>query len=624
MFVSAYTHPVQKNWREHASTCFKFVEGDQLTSEELAELKLREQPPTVENEIKVVIERIMGEYDKFRVKLNFKGRNYPQDEIIGNTLTDMMTFIKQTSNYRLHEKAMFEDGNISGMGVLEVYVDINDMLEPEIKIRHVDCFDIYPDPYSRCYDWNEDARFICRAKWVELNDAISLYPEYADELEGLINYSPDEIEDPAYELRYNYYVDKIRKRLRLVEIWYKILTIKRFIFLPDGSLELYDAIPKKQREKINGKVIEKNIQKIKVGVFCFNILLEHKNSPHGDKYFPFIPYFVYRKKDGEPYAVPYNLIDPQKEINKRRSKALHLLTVNQAMYEENAIGNKAEFATELARPDGLLEIRKGYWGKVEILRNVDLAQTQVALLQESKQTIERLSMIGPEARGLPSEVRSGIGIARKQAMTGIMLSRIFSNLIITKHILYNVLLEFIKQYYNESKVFYITDSMNAAKAINWNENVIKAIKESIYDVVITEVPDMGTLQQEQFQMLSQILPQIIQFGPGWAKILIMMSDLRNKEEILKQVDVLAQKPPLQPKISLNLKWEELTSEEKAAFAAAMDMQTLTEIEAHTGVQPKHITKAQVDLKRTHSKEDIEIIKQKAEIAKEIAGKESGR
>jgi hypothetical protein len=48
--------------------------------------------------------------------------------------------------------------------------------QPEIKITSEDPFDIFPDPYSRRYDWNEDAKFVCRVKLPTLDEAKELYP----------------------------------------------------------------------------------------------------------------------------------------------------------------------------------------------------------------------------------------------------------------------------------------------------------------------------------------------------------------------------------------------------------------------------------------------------------------
>ena len=66
------------------------------------------------------------------------------------------------------------------------------------------------------------------------------------------------------------------------------------------------------------------------------------------------------------------IIDPQKEINKRRSKALHLLNVNQVIFDEGAVKDKQATAIEMSRPDGMIEKRKGY--EFIIDKNTDLSQ----------------------------------------------------------------------------------------------------------------------------------------------------------------------------------------------------------------------------------------------------------
>jgi hypothetical protein len=47
----------------------------------------------------------------------------------------------------------------------------------------------------------------------------------------------------------------------------------------------------------------------------------------------------------------------QDAINKRESKAIHLLNANATITEENNIVDKDEYAKERARPDGIAVVR---------------------------------------------------------------------------------------------------------------------------------------------------------------------------------------------------------------------------------------------------------------------------
>ena len=86
------------------------------------------------------------------------------------------------------------------------------------------------------------------------------------------------------------------------------------------------------------------------------------------------------------------LISLQDEINKRRSKALHLLSVRQVIAEQGAVPDVDKARREVAKPDGYVEVMPGL--KFEIEQTADLAAGQFQLLQHA--TAE-MQLSGPNA-----------------------------------------------------------------------------------------------------------------------------------------------------------------------------------------------------------------------------------
>ena len=225
-FRSSIDHPTWANWREDATKCFKYREGDQWGKKELAILETRHQPPTVNNQISVTIERMVGQFVKQKVRIAYRGRNEPEDRPVAEALSDTLLFIRQNNGLEFEEREMADDGFTGGFGCLETYVTFNDNFEPEIKVKHVDPFEIFVDPFSRRYNWNEDATFICRAKWLDLDEAKELYPDKTKELDGLVNDSSSSGNMASAAsvdaFRKDDYVDANRQRVRLVECRYKV------------------------------------------------------------------------------------------------------------------------------------------------------------------------------------------------------------------------------------------------------------------------------------------------------------------------------------------------------------------------------------------------------------------
>lgn len=633
-FRAAVDHPTWVNWRKNAIECFKYKEGDQWTTNELTELKARGQPPTVNNQISVTVERMVGQFVKQKTRIAYRGRN-PQDEPLAQALSDTLLFVRQNNQLEFEERDMADDGFTGGFGALETYISFDDVFQPEVKIRHLSPFELFPDPFSRRYDWNEDATYICRAKWVDLEEAIALYPDKEEKLRALVNDSETAGGGQASTSNVDSftkenYVDFKLERIRLVECWYKTKKRESICLFQDGTvadkeeMTLIEPGGQKQpvskqqlralKEKLPYHEIDRIVSSMRVGIFACGVLLDDKASDL--MRFPFVPYFVHRKKSGEPYSLIHISLSMQDAINKRESKALHLLNTNQTIVEKGGIVDKNEHQTQKSRPDGFMELERGYFEKFQLHNNLELAQSQFTMHGEAKQDFRRITGINPDAMGERSEMRSGIGVARKQAMTDVIIAPIFDNLRRSRQLLAKNILELIQTYFTEAKLFYITDDLNKAKQVSLGTEQLASIKQGIYDVVVEDLPDTTTMQQEQFEMLAQALPQILPFGPFWTKTLIQLSDIRGKDEYVKQIEQMSQPSPADAKFSVSLQWSEMMPEEKAAFAVKLNMPELAQFEATQGAPPAHMVKAQADVAKEQGKGEAEKGKQQTEAIKQ--------
>ena len=633
-FRAAVDHPTWVAWRKNAIECFKYKEGDQWTPDELKELKTRGQPPTVNNQISVTVERMVGQFVKQKTRIAYRGRN-PQDEPLAASLSDTLLFVRQNNQLEFEERDMADDGFTSGFGALETYPSFDDTYQPEIKIRFVSPFELFPDPFSRRYDWNEDATYICRAKWVSLEEAVALYPDHEKQLRALANDTETVTGGQANvsnvdSFTKENYVDFKLERIRLIECWYKTKKRESICLFEDGTVAdniemtiiepggTKSSVTKEQLKELKAKLPYKEMDRVvspmSVGIFACGILLDHKKSDLIR--FPFVPYFVHRKKSGEPYSLIHIALSMQDAINKRESKALHLLNTNQSIIEDGAVTDLNEHQVAKARPDGVIKLNRGYFEKFQLHNNLELAQSQFTMHGEAKQDFRRITGINPDAMGERSEMRSGIGVARKQAMTDVIIAPVFDNLRRTRQLLAKNILELIQAYFTEAKLFYITDDLNKAKQVALSADHLAQIKQGIYDVVVEDLPDTTTMQQEQFELLATTLPQILPFGPFWTKLLLQMSDVRSKDEIIKQIEAMSQPPPEKPKISLSLDWAKLVGPEKAAFAMEMGLPELAKFEMENASPPEHMIKAQADLAKEQSKGQVEQIKQQGEVVKQ--------
>lgn len=619
MFRYAVDHPSWIAGRAQMVKCFKYREGEQWTAAELKELETRHQPDTVNNQVAVVVNKIIGDLAEQRVRIGFRGRNDPSDTRVADALTDIFRYIRQNNDLEFEERDMAEDGVVCGMGVLDVAVTFDDLFQPEIKIRHEDPLIVFPDPDSRRYDWNEDAKFIARAKWFSLEEARELYPQASLEINRVMSGLGLETSEGSAQIsevdqfKGENYVDQKKRRVRIIEVEYKKYEREEIVLFADGRSMPKDAAKVAVAEADAAGTTHQNLDRVGyricVGVYAAGILLEHKITNH--RQFSLVPYTVYRKKSGEPYSLITLALSMQDAINKRESKALHLLNTNQVVFERTAVLDKEALAVEMHKPDGQIEVQDGALSqkRIEFLRNLELAASQFNLHKAAQEDFFRIVGVDLAAASKTGEIRSGTGLQRKFTEAAKPILTIFENVRRTRKILGRVVLDRVQNYYTPNKVLLITDDGNQQYPLTIDAQLLEKIKTSQYDVIVEEMEDTTTLQQEQFQLLASTLPQILQFGPYYTKLLLRMSQLRDKDQFIKELEAQEGPPPVEPRVSVQANLDALTPPERAFFYKRMGDEQLAVLIMEMAPPTTSQEDNQAELQQEMAKGQVEMAKE---------------
>jgi hypothetical protein len=613
-FTSTLNHDAWQSWRTIAQKCYDYRDGHQWTAAELKVLKNRKQPPYVNNQIKLFVDYMLGQYVTTRIRSTYVGKNTPDDDLSSQTMTAVKLNIEQNSLYEFQERDLVEDGILTGFGCLDVRPGINpETGKIEIYINHIDCFEMFPDPYSRKYDWNKDAQFISQAKWVDLEDVIAKWPSKKIALQQLVVGGTSNTTDAATSAGNDIhsdvwgrdtanYIDKERKRLRLIEQQWKEVKTARYMQMPDGEqAEVTGAAESLLNKFIKGnpgaKLFTEKKKTLHVAFFAKDVILEHTIDPYrGSNRYTWIPYFIHRQKNGEPFSFVSTVLPMQDAINKRGSKAMHLLNKDRVLSEKNTIEDKDKFAEEWAKPDGLPEV--GDLTKIEVDKNIDLAATQMQFQGADIISMRQIARMNPDSLGEKTPLRSGAGVKAKQRPTTVMLSPDFDNLRRTNVLLGKSILDYVPRYYTGPQVIRITDDPTmgefASQQFFLNQEDPRTgrtvdVTRYAYDVVMKVVPNFDTVHEVEYQTLAQNIPQLVNLPPAFAVMLIQASNFKNKEELIKTFTQMYQNQPQEkPKISMSMKWEELNEEDRNFFRTLIGSQPQQNIDiqgAIGGQQP---------------------------------------
>lgn len=553
-----------------------FYDSIQWREEDAAELRKRGQVPLVYNVITSAVNWVIGTEKRGRTDYKILPRRKDSGKP-AERKTQLMKYLSDVNQSPFKRSQAFEDAAKVGIGWMECSVQEDNDGEP-VVMRYESWRNMLWDSASTTKDL-EDCRYVIRSKWLDLDVAEAIFPDRTAALRasaaGNRSYGLDELGDQAMDSQENELggytsirsvVDGVRReRVRVIEIWYRKPTdvmimrggeFRGEIFDPDNPAEAHlhsienDGAQPKQRKKM---------MRMHVALFCNTGLLYNDSSPYRHNDFPFTPIWCYRRgRDGLPYGMIRQMRDIQEDINKRASKALHILSTNKTIMDEGAVEDIDEYLEEVARPDAVIVKRQGK--ELVINAERELAPAHLDLMSRSISMIQSLSGVTDENMGRSTNATSGIAIGRRQEQGAMTTAGIFDNLRLAVQLHGQKELSLIEQYFTEQKAFRITNMRGTPEYVEVNDGMPENdIVRTKADFIISDEDWRATIRQAQTEellaLIQQLAPVVPQLATGILDLLVEMMDIPNREEIVKRIrQFTGMKDPDQ---------QELTPEEQA-------------------------------------------------------------
>ena len=508
--------------RADSEQCRDYYDGKQLTDAEEEALRKRGQPIVISNRIAPKVDALLGQEKRLRTDPRAYPRT-PKHEDESNSVTDALRFVCENNNFDQTRSDVAENLMIEGIGAATVTVTPDDQNQMQVKVTHVPWDRFYRDPHSRRKDF-KDAAYMGVVIWMDEADALRQFKGKDDVISGC--YAEGVTVGDTYDDRPSIqWGDRKRKRIRVLQHRFK----------QDG--QWWTCIVCK-------------------GGFLRDPQVSPYVDEHGVPVCDLIPVSAYVDRENRRYGVVKRHISPQDEINKRRSKALHLLNSKQIIAEKGAVDDLEQTRREAARPDGVLQPNPQM--RFEVVSQPDLVAGQFQLLQESKAEID-ISGVNPALSGdqnAPSGRAQEIQIQAALAeYSGVFDALKHWSWEVYRHIWYR-----IRQFWTEERWVRVTDDDRNMRWVGINKAVTRgevmqaqgmpvdpndpamheqvgvqnAIAELDVDVILEDAPDSVTIQSEQFQALVDLKKADPAAIP--TKAIIEASSLRNKDQILKMLE----------------------------------------------------------------------------------------
>lgn len=527
-----------------------YYDGRQLSDEQVKALKKRKQPIVIENLIRPKIDYLCGLERQTRTDPRAFPRTAMHDDD-ANAITDALRYVTDDQDYPIKRSGVFQEMLVEGYGGVEVgHQQAKGGIDP--KVTKLDWDRLFFDPHSSRHDFS-DAEYMGFITWMGVAKAKRIWRGKDAILDATLNVGQSAILDTYDDKpRWKSWADPQNKRVCIVTMYHiRDGVWSRSVFTRSGELEECAPSP----------------------------YLDEDGNPEN----AIILQSAYVDRDNDRYGLVRDYMTLQDEVNKRRSKFLHLANSRQVRVSPAAGISPAQAREELNRPDGVVIAEQG---DVEVIGTGDMAAGHFNLLAEAKEAIKA---VGPNAtmQGKSGQDQSGRAILALQQGGMTEMAPLLDNLRHFNIRVYRALWNRIRQFWTAERWVRVTDDEKNVRFVGLNttkgalaaaklQAALKAgqidmptaqqyamqlqadpsmmqpanvIAEVDVDIEIDEAADTPTLQIEQFDQLTKIAPLAPpQYIPTMFEMLIEASQLRNKDklrEIAGQMKQPQQPDPMQ-------------------------------------------------------------------------------
>lgn len=502
-----------------------YHDGKQLSDEEIKALKKRGQPPYIDNRIKTKIDYLVGLEKQQRINPKALPRT-PVHEHDADAATQALVYVADRENFDYKRSAVWRNLVIEGAGGYSVTVvpSKKHQGEHDIKLTRVAWDRMFVDPHSAEPDYS-DAGYLGTVTWMDYSDALAMYPDGEEALsETMASVTASDTYDD--KPKYNLWADKKQRRVRIVEIW-----VKR------GEEWFFAEFTKGGILKAGPSPYRTDSDESDCGLFFQS---------------------AYVDRDNNRFGLVREFISPQDAINKRGSKATHLLNTAQIVVKKGMFSDVERLRREAARPDGVIEVPDVGGPLTESFQfntRSDLAMAHVQMMQDAKNSIDlkgpNATAMGDKAQG--SSAASGKAIIASQQGGMVSLGDLLDNL---RHLdlrVFRAIWNRIRQYWTAEKWIRVTDDERNIKWVGINVDpsrvqmaspeqqqmiagVIGNVAELDCDIEIAESPDSVVPALEQFEALVNLKQFDVNNELPFKALVMAAPNLKNRDKVLQEME----------------------------------------------------------------------------------------
>lgn len=575
----------QTKWAESAKECVDFLEGRQWTEAQLRELARQRRPALKFNKIAPLVRLVLGYMRNNRTDITYLPANDgPGTEPVAEILTKIVKQIGERNQLPWVDAEVFMDGVTTGRGFYDHRLSFKDNDLGEVQIKAVDPFTVFIDPDADSYDLN-DAKHVTVSRWVDIEEIEFTYgPDAAALVKPFVGSqaatwggfpfldisgpevtpirSFGQVEDrsllPFQDFFHTELIDRTRKSVRVIDQQHYVTKWgPTFIDLETGDMLPVPAhFTRVEVEKAlahaaalgNPMVVDtRPIRRVRWTVMIGDaVVFDDWSIYQSYSLTGFFPYF----RRGVTRGMIEDLLDPQREINKRRSAEIEIVgrsAHSGFLYHEKGVSPemKALIKAKGSDPGINIEWTGDAHMKPERIQPAAPPTAMERLEQKANDDMRQISGVNEAALGIDDKVQSGRAWEARQRQAVIGIQMYLDNFSRSKELLGRRQLEMVQRHYSEERVFRIVGEGGQTEQIWINRLTDPATGATLadrlnditigrYTVAVDEHPLSATFANAQFEEMMMLLQKLGPLGQALIQLrpdlVVDLSSLPRKEE----------------------------------------------------------------------------------------------
>lgn len=607
----------QPAWRRQADIEADYVDGNQLDSRLLAQLKAVGIPPAKENVIGPAIAAVCGYEAKTRTDWRVTPDGDPGSQDVADALNFRLNQAERHSGADAAMSAAFRPQASVGLGWVEVARSSDPFSYPH-RCRPVHRNEIFWDMRAREKDLS-DAAWLFRERFTKKTRAAAAFHDHAhlidqaDAVSTLGSYGAFLGEggsstglhagidqNRAWTSREQAWYRRETDEVCIVELWYRrwvstvILRMKggRVVELDQDNAAHQAAVATGQ-----GTLERVTVARLRRSYWMGPYCLHDGPTPYPHPHFPYVPFWGYvEDQTGVVFGLVRDMIFPQDNLNSTIAKLRWGMAATRTERTKGAVDMTDEqFRRQVARPDADIilnaEAMAQQGARFEVKRDFQLNAQQFQLMTDSRAALERVSGITASMQGRTGTATSGVQEQTQLEQSQVSLADMMDNFKNARAMVGELLLALIIEDMGkeEHTIVIEGDTLNPPRTVVLNHPEVDPesgmpylsndVQRTRLQVALEDVPSSSSFRAQQLNALSEAVkaspPEIQQVTMPF---MIDLMDLPRKKQVVEairsaqgQADPEAMREQIKQELMYELRERELAVKERESDAKVKKM-----------------------------------------------------